>query len=62
MNRATTKTEISKQDLEEFVKARPHLKFDGLRYTEPVKIRGLTWNRPVAFSENGKHFLIERRG
>ncbi len=61
MNRATTKTEITKEDLEAFVYKRPHLKFDGMRYTEPVKMRGLTWNRPVASSENGKHFLIERR-
>jgi hypothetical protein len=62
MIRAITKTEVTPEQFEEFLAKKPHVKFDGVRYTEPVQMRGLIWNKPVACTRRGKCYLIERRG
>lgn len=54
-----TKTETTKEVFEKFIAAFPRpLKFDGIRYTEDVKMRGGIWNKPVAAIVEGKYFLI----
>ena len=54
-----TKTETTKEAFEKFIAAFPRpLDFDGMRYTEDVKMRGGTWKKPVAAVVEGKYFLI----
>lgn len=58
--RDCTKREVSQPVFEQYVKDHPQeLRFDGLRYTHPVKLNGLTWNKPVAYKQDGKFYVIE---
>lgn len=52
-----TKKEVSKDELAKFVEGKGYA-FDGTRYTEPVKMAGGHWNKPVAAVEGGKFYLI----
>jgi len=55
------KREVTADELKKHVESHPRapLSFDGMRYTHPVKMKGLIWNKPVGSFENGKHFIIE---
>ena len=57
--RIVTHAEITKAELDALV-AKSGATFDGLRYTVPVKLRGGTWKKPVAFTRGGKHYRIDR--
>jgi len=52
--------EVTKEQLDSFLAANPGLEFDGLRYTERVQMKGLVWKKPLAYTQDGKHYLIER--
>ena len=52
--------EVTKEQLDSFLAANPGLEFDGLRYTERVQMKGLVWKKPMAYTQDGKHYLIER--
>ena len=52
------KEEITKEEMEQFLTQNPNLRFDGMRYTLPVEMRGGTWNKPVAAVVEGKYFLL----
>lgn len=54
-----TKTEVTEEAFEKFLKAFPRpLRFDGIRYVEDVSLRGGMWRKPVAARENGKFYII----
>jgi hypothetical protein len=57
--RYCTKREVTKEEFEQFLAQNQGLRFDGMRYTAPVKMRGSTWNKPLAAVIDGKFFLIE---
>lgn len=57
--RTCTKREVSKEEFEAFLNAHPGLKFDGMRYTEPVQMKGGVWNKPLAAKIGDKFVLIE---
>ena len=58
--RGQTRKEVSKEELEKFVKEFPRpLRFDGMRYTEDFSIRGGMWRRPVAAIVDGKFYIME---
>lgn len=58
--RGQTKREVTQEELEKFVAEFPRpLKFDGMRYTEDLSIRGGTWRRPVAAKVDGKFYIME---
>ena len=59
--RTVNKREVTKLELEQFVaQHQPALTFDGMRYTHPVRMNGLTWLRTVAYIDSdGKCYLIE---
>ena len=44
--------------MEQFLTQNPNLRFDGMRYTLPMEMRGGTWNKPVAAVVEGKYFLL----
>ena len=52
------KEEVTKEQFDAFVAAHPELRFDGMRYTLPMEMRGGTWNKPVAAVVEGKYFLL----
>jgi hypothetical protein len=57
--RGQTKREVTQEEFEKFLKEYPRaLRHDGMRYTEDVNMRGLTWRRPVAAKVEGKFFLM----
>lgn len=48
--RSVRKHEITPEELDQLVKAHPRpLKFDGMRYTEQITMRGLTWRKAIAY-------------
>jgi hypothetical protein len=53
-----TKKEVTKEEMEQFLQQNPGLRFDGMRYTLPIEMRGGTWNKPVAAIVEGKYFLL----
>lgn len=54
------KREVTKDELEKFVLSFPHqLEFDGMRYTDSVKMLGGTWKKPVAAVVGEKFYLVE---
>lgn len=53
-----TKKEVTKDELEAFVKDKGFA-FDGVRYTVREPMVGGHWNKPVAAIEGEKHYLIE---
>lgn len=56
---ARTKKLVTLEEFEKFVKEYPkELRFDGLRYTEDVEMRGGVWHKPVASKEDDKYYLI----
>jgi hypothetical protein len=56
---ARTKKQVTLEEFEKFIKDYPKpLKFDGLRYTEDVEMRGGAWHKPIASKEDGKYYLI----
>jgi len=56
-----SRREVSEDELKKHLESHPRapLEFDGMRYTHPVKMKGLIWNKPVAASHDGKHYIIE---
>lgn len=59
--RLVSKREVTEAEFEAYLvgHANAPLVFDGFRYTTPVKMNGLTWNKPVAAKADGKFILIE---
>lgn len=55
---ARTKKLVTLEQFKEFEKNHPAMKFDGLRYTEDVEMRGGIWHKPVASKEGDKYYLI----
>lgn len=56
---ARTKKLVTLEEFEKFIKEYPcALRFDGMRYTEDVDMRGGKWHKPVAAKEDGKYYLI----
>jgi hypothetical protein len=48
--RHVVKKEVPEAEMQKFLEGQ-RTSFDGLRYTVPVKLKGLVWNKPVAYVE-----------
>ena len=61
--RSVRKHEVTDGQLQDFLKTRPDLQFDGMRYWEPVKMKGLVWRRTLAYTDPATktHYLVEDR-
>ena len=51
------RTEITKEDFEKL--ASSGLVSDGIRLVQPIKLKGLTWNKPMAYKEGDKYYRFD---
>lgn len=61
--RHCVKKEVNKLEFDLFLKEQGEsVVFDGMRYTVPVKMRGITWNKPIAYlggtEHDRKYFIV----
>lgn len=64
LDRKVDCTEVPEAEFQDFIDKHPHapLAFDGMRYTYPVKLKGVVWNKPVAYKDHdGKFYKLTDR-
>ena len=61
MSRTITTREVSESEFKTFLAAHPELKQRGSRYVETIPLgnQKLIWNKPMAYTERGKFFIME---
>ncbi len=62
MSRTITKREVTEAELKAFLAANPGLKPHGSMYVQPTQVGAQVktlWQKPMAYSERGKFFIIE---
>ncbi len=55
------RSEMTQREFELLVSANPSWKTNdsSTHYTVQVKLRGLIWNKPVAYKQNGKYYKFD---
>ena len=61
MSRTITTREVSEGVFKKFLADHPELVARGTRHVQPIPLgnQKLIWNKPMAYTERGKFFIIE---
>ena len=53
------RVEISKEDFDKLISSNPTWVLYGAIYVKPMKLKGLVWNKPMAYSIEDKYYKLE---
>jgi len=53
------RVEISKDEFDKLISDNPHWVLRGAIYVQPMKLKGLVWNKPMAYTLENKYYRLE---